>query len=498
MWITRHLVSFLPRLVVASVIVFALTATYIRNAPLPWAWMETVRSEARGACDHPDVQWMTVALVALYFFGFAALRWLQVRSQPSKVRVRTRLVLVVVFSGWALASYALNYDTAVRSTDLLVLLTALAAGQGVAFWLGWEGSAGRSTDWFRPDLLCVLAVLLALAGLAHPAASREFQYRGQTRWVGLWENPNIFGVLMALGVVLAAGLLLLHRVGGIRASPSFPPSGEKGRGEGERVPGVALPVFRSRVPPWLSPAIWLACLASCATGLLFSYSRGAWLGAALGLGWLGWSILRSATEPPPPPCPRLLLLRRCAPGLLLLALSLGVIAFWSLRHTEIPLLRRVFTVGNPNDFSWRNRVATWPGAIEVMARKPATGWGWNRPAAVYEYGHQPVWLSEGAAITLNDYLMLGMTLGGLVFWAFLLWVWLAWHTATLTVTQTPNFQLPICLLQAALLPLLLGFALDGGLFKLAVAVPFCVLMELAVPGYPRRTPHLAEHTELFR
>ena len=129
-------------------------------------------------------------------------------------------------------------------------------------------------------------------------------------------------------------------------------------------------------------------------------------------------------------------------------------------------------MGNPNDFSWRNRVATWPGTLEVMARKPLTGWGWNSPVAVYEHGHQPVWLSEVWAITLNDYFMLGMTLGVPALWAFLLWIWLAWQPATVDIPS----QLSTCLLPyAALLPLLLGFALEGGLFKVAVAVPFCVL-----------------------
>ncbi len=455
----RRIVIVLPQLVVVVVLVLSLTATYLRNAPLPWHWMEVVRAEFRGACEHPDAQWMTMALAALYFFGFSVLRWRQARSQTDKFLVRTRLVLVMAFTGCALASYALNYGTAAGSTDLLVLLAALAVGQGVAFFLGWEESTSRSTAEIRLNLLRLIAVLLALASLAHPAASQQFQYRGQARWVGLWENPNPFGVLMAVGFVLNLGLLI-HTWRGQRHG---------GRGSDQKTPQDNRCSF----------VVWLIGSWVTSTGLLFSYSRGAWLGAALGLGWLGWRSLCNSTEPPSPPRPRLLLFRRCAPALLLLALALCVATFWNLRHTESPLLRRVFTVGNPNDFSWRNRVATWPGTLEVMARKPLTGWGWNSPVAVYEHGHQPVWLSEVWAITLNDYFMLGMTLGVPALWAFLLWIWLAWQPATVDIPS----QLSTCLLPyAALLPLLLGFALEGGLFKVAVAVPFCVLMELAVPA----------------
>jgi O-antigen ligase len=457
----RRLVILLPYLLVASVLVFAMTATYLRSAPLPWHWMEMVRAEIRGACEHPDAQWMTMALAALYFYGFGALRWLQARSQLGKFLVRTRLVLIMAFSGCALASYALNYGTATGSTDLLVLLMALAVGQGVALFLGSEEPTDRSTGEIKLNLLRLIAVLLALASLAHPAASQQFQYRGRTRWVGLWENPNLFGVLMAVGFILNLGLLI-HTWMGQRHG---------GRGSNQQTP--------QSVP--CSFAVWLLGSLATGTGLLFSYSRGAWLGAAMGACWLCWRVLCCATGPSAPLRPRLLLFRRCVPALALLTLALCVAAFWNLRHTEIPLLRRLFTVGNPNDFSWRNRVASWPGALEVMARQPLTGWGWNRPLSIYEYGNKPTWLSEGGAISLNDYLMIGMTLGVPALGTLLLWVWLAWHFPLANAPPQPSAVYHPCMFlsHSALIPLLLACALDGGLFKLAVAVPYWALLELA-------------------
>lgn len=463
----RRLVTLLPHLLMTGVLTFALTATYLGDATLPWHWMVMIRAEIKGACEHPDVQWMTVVLVALYFIGFAALHWLQVRIHPYKFRLRTRLVLIVALVGWGIASYALDYRTAAGSDDALVLLTMLAVGQSVAFWLGWEDSARFSMDGLRLSLLRLLAVLLAFASLVHPTAIGEFQYRGEARWVGLWQNPNSFGVLMAVGFVLNLGLL-------IEAWRGFWAAKQAGGSD-----------FHSS--DICASAVWLLGSVASGTGLLFSYSRGGWVGAVVGIGWLGWRTLCGTTKEPF--ALRLLLLRRCAPALALIALSLGLIAFWSQRHTEIPLLRRILTVGNPNDFSWRNRVDTWPGALELLARRPLTGWGWNCPLIAYDHGHKPVWLSEAGAIALNEYLMLGMTLGVPVIWAFLIWIRLAWRLNVLLPNSPPNttpssllgFQpLLTALPRAALLPMLIGFIFDGGLSKLAIAVPFCVLLELSV------------------
>ena len=99
----------------------------------------------------------------------------------------------------------------------------------------------------------------------------EFQYRGQRRWTGVWDNPNTYGVLMGVGAVLAAGLLVAsYRL---------------------QVAGLHSP--RSRV--WrisrfhkLNVLALFAASGLCGFGLLKSYSRGAWLGTAVGIGFLLW------------------------------------------------------------------------------------------------------------------------------------------------------------------------------------------------------------------
>ena len=64
--------------------------------------------------------------------------------------------------------------------------------------------------------------------------------------------------------------------------------------------------------------------------------------------------------------------------------SVGVLGFWSFRHTERVVARRAVSVANANDFSWRKRVAAWEGALQMMAEKPWFGFGWNQPERVYD------------------------------------------------------------------------------------------------------------------
>lgn len=304
-----------------------------------------------------------------------------------------------------------------------------------------------------------LTVTLAAASFLHSDTGMTYQYRGVTRWKGLWDTPNTFGVLMAVGFVLATGLAL-------RATALVSASG---------------PTAQRQRTHWALVVVWLACAAATGAGLVQSYSRGAWLGAALGLAWLGWGWLQTATESSSLTTISLRVARACAPAWLLAAVAAGVLAFWCLRHTEAPLVRRAFTVGNVNDFSWRNRVATWPGTLEVMARKPLAGWGWGRSTSVFEQGHKPAALSEGAAVTLNNYLMVGMMLGAPALIVLVTWLWLGWRaggTGPVAMGNPSECVVLLMLCQAALIPCVIAMGLDGVLFKAAVSVPMFVLLEL--------------------
>ena len=58
------------------------------------------------------------------------------------------------------------------------------------------------------SVVVILILLLVSAVFLQSETGLQFQYRGQGRWTGPWDNPNIFGMLMGLGCVLALGQFL--------------------------------------------------------------------------------------------------------------------------------------------------------------------------------------------------------------------------------------------------------------------------------------------------
>jgi O-antigen ligase len=195
-------------------------------------------------------------------------------------------------------------------------------------------------------------------------------------------------------------------------------------------------------------------------------------------------------------------------ALAIISASVGLLGFWSCRHTERAVARRAYTVANANDFSWRNRVAAWEGALQMVAERPWLGFGWNQPERVYGQYYRATKLNEGMAIQLNDYFILGTTLGLPALLCFAVYVVLA-LTSHPKPAPTPlpsafpdsTFRTPHSALRtrlaldfglwtldsaavcrAAAVVLLVGFWFDGGLFKLATAAPFWILLELGRAG----------------
>ncbi len=133
---------------------------------------------------------------------------------------------------------------------------------------------------------------------------------------------------------------------------------------------------------------------------------------------------------------------------------------------------------NANDFSWRNRIYAYQGALQVMADHPLAGVGWRNATQQFDCFYSPPKLTDYWGIILNDYLMIGMTLGIPALGCFLACLWtsqkaeekqkkLNWEARWLKVG---------C--RAGIIVLLIGFWFDGGLFKLALAMPFWLLLEL--------------------
>jgi O-antigen ligase len=560
-------------------------------------WLRSLAIEVRAACRDPGTQWMVFLCAGIYFVTFTALGKRGARNaessfaqgyggQGGKGEPRTSNPEPRTLSGerrspdalvaenlqpatfnlqpadWWLCGllliaalhYAFNYATASGSTQALMLMVGAAIGKGARLWISWgkaesgkaesgkgeattklasqarlqmdsqgETVASRqevtehtkgSTECLQPSvfnlqrLLTVLLLLLGMAALWHPEGAMQFQYRGLNRWSGPWDNPNIFGLLMGVGVVLACGLWVA--------------SG--------RLKGAGSPVWKR----WSWRVLLVLAVSCCAVGLLKSYSRGAWLGTALGLAVLGYQasrfqVLRFQVSSSCGSCVSCVSwFRKNWRALSVVLLSLVVLAFWQFRHTEFHPVRRAFSVGNPNDFSWRNRVAAWEGALAMMADKPVAGFGWNKPERIYDQFYRPAKVSEGMAIQLNHYFILGLSLGLPALICFAAYIGLSLmprnavpllggvrggfggstiYDGRFTIGRSLrsmfdvecwmfDVSLPLICRSAAVV-LLVGLWFDGGLFNLATASVFWVLLEVGRVA-PCRGPSKSSPSGLTR
>jgi hypothetical protein len=166
-------------------------------------------------------------------------------------------------------------------------------------------------------------------------------------------------------------------------------------------------------------------------------------------------------------------------------------------------VRRVFSVANPYDFSWQNRVTTWEGALQMMADRPWFGWGWKQALAHYEAFYMPGKLTDGRALWSNDFFMLGLAVGVPALACFMGYVMLSLGGGSrgespVLASGPPNpepsassFSLLVTTCRAGAVVLLVSFWFDGGpnggLFKLATGATFWILLELGA-GAGRAKP----------
>jgi hypothetical protein len=239
-------------------------------------------------------------------------------------------------------------------------------------------------------------------------------------------------------------------------------------------------------------SILVLAIGMMAVGLLFSYSRGAWVATAIGLLYLAWSYGK-------------LKWRWVLPGILIIAAV--VFLFWHSTADDAPWYLKRLDFSRP---SAQHRVSAWRGALHIMRDHPL-GVGWNQAVSVYEKKYSPP-ENGAAALTMNSYLMLGTELGlpGLI--CFVAYVALCFRVrphlvaadvrrlhlksaasepphvggyslAGATPGGTPGAPADEtsalrCACRAGALVLLVAFWFDGGLFDLPTAAVFWVLLEL--------------------
>jgi len=467
-----------------------------------------------------SVQWMPLVCIAIWCGSFILLTF----------SLKDWLLIGILFI--AIAAFFIGYVTSSRAADAIVLLAGVMLGRGTQFLLkggnqptltpslsypmgeGENSSTHVTRHSSLVTFLIGLILLLAFGAWWHLDVAHNFYPR--TRWTGLWDNPNVYGMLMGAGVVLAIGLRA-----SLKSKVQSPKSEEDEKqkayesadcADGRRLfsffhlrksvesadknmsgtaRGDARPTKKVRDAQSLSLRIVLfISVFMMGIGLFFSYSRGAWVGTAVGLLYLAkahgrfkWRSLKL-----------FLLSSFC-----FLLLIFGVCFFWNTPRTAPWYFQRL----DMSRGSVQHRVAAWKAGFEMMKDHPF-GVGWNKAVDVYVKDYSP---PEGgaAALTMNSYLMLGTELGLPGLLCFISYVALRLKSpkpklqcpkpeigSLKSKIQSPKSENDITLdighwtldatqvaCRAGAVMLLVAFWFDGGLFTLATASVFWILLELS-------------------
>jgi O-antigen ligase len=395
--------------------------------------------EISAVCRDSSTQWMLIFCLTIYFVIFL-ISDSRARSDTPCLRPTNPNVWLASLVLLALLQYVLAYVTASHSIQILVLITGIVFGKAFAIWAG-----RRSNEIVHRVVFLIrsLVCLLVASAFWQPERAIVFKYHGISRWVSGWNNPNLYGLLMGTGLVLTAGM-------GVREWQS---------GNGARQKN-------------LGQILCSITIILCGFGLFKSYSRGAWLAVFAGLIYLAAQTAKSSRF-------SVWFQRNWLP-LTLLATSLSLLAFWQFRFSEQRPAQRIFSVANANDFSWRNRVTAWEGATRMMIDQPWAGFGWGQAETDYGKKYCPPRLNEGAAIEMNDYLMIGISAGVPALFCFAAYLVLSFRKKSALTLPIRHSTFSIFkTARAGSIVLLVGFWFDGGLFKLPAATVFWMLMELS-------------------
>ena len=149
-----------------------------------------------------SVSWMLLACIAVWCVCFIFLTF-SLKDLP---------LIGLLFI--AIAAYFIGYATSSRVTDAVILLFSATFGKGMGVLLSRssrrESALTENPEFDQSGLtsaatfLTGLVALLAFGSWWHLDVARNF-YPG-TRWTGLWDNPNVYGMLMGVGTTLAIAL----------------------------------------------------------------------------------------------------------------------------------------------------------------------------------------------------------------------------------------------------------------------------------------------------
>lgn len=449
--------------------------------------------------------------LCILFAYHLLLLWLNARRRNHRLMHGQRWYHALLIGDWcklllvlsAVSSYMVEWQTIPlvgdkelfifgidQSTNVLVFLLGIVFGQFV------EALVPRNTKIrlsFGQLNLITLLVILSLASLAANNWAYQFKYRGEIRATGLWVNPNTFGLLMGVGLVFALAALIQAVKFALEGLHYLPSAGANGLQSGERK------FEKSRIALLVGVCALGAAAIILAIGLFRSYSRGAWLSTLVGGAFIVSTIPRLIIRHPV--CwfgfkyVNLAWLRREKWIITIAGCSIIALILAYQPYMNHKFARRATSVVNANDFSSRNRLIACESGLQIMADHPIAGVGWHGVRSQFEYFYAPFITTDSWSIILNDYLTIGMAIGIPALTSFIVLMLVSWNGTArhkwleLRKPHLPpnqkatyhnnrrqlNQQEVYC---GALIVLLVGFWFDGGLFKLALAIPFWLFLEL--------------------
>lgn len=400
----------------------------------------SVAGELCAILTDPETEWMTILGLG---FSFAALYAVSVRvSQPY---AGVDLLLGALFLLVAI-SYAFNRNS---SSETVVFFLGMVINRAAAVCFGSRDQGTANS--FIPPLFAVVILLT----LAFKANQHSFAYRGQLRWSGIWNTPNIAGMLMGVGIVMSVGTIL-------RTERSL----------------WSIKWSTAKLRHWVAVAFFFGAAVLMSHALCLSYSRGAWVGTTCGCAYLAYQVLKHQNAEA---CHWFCKNRYC---LMVIIFSSAVLALCHVNKLTVTLTARAFSAVNQDDFSRENRIAAWTGLLQIIADHPFMGTGWNNAEHLYQTFYLPPKLDDGAAVETNDWLVLAATVGLPVLFCFFVYFWLSAfpvedENQKLGVEKWMSKSSLKSTFWAGTLVLIVGIWFDGGLFDFPTASTFWFLLGLA-------------------
>lgn len=401
--------------------------------------------------------WLGILLVYTAFFAVInlktywpfRLRSLEFWNPKPHDAIWISTLLLCCMTAIIAARYFWDYGNAAQSTDTLVLLIGILVQQGLLRLLPSEEI--QTAIGQRRFLIDAYILIGCLCLLLTPLNPRQgYYYHGQPRWSGIYSNPNEFGMIMAVIIVLAAG-----RVWQYARSAKF---------------------------GWASVYVLLMLFSGIC--VIKSYSREAWVSVSAGLLFLMWSRMRhklSEARDFTTSGKTGFRWTRKAMVLGVAGLLTGIclaVAIKTVSQSRLALVQRAFSAFSQVDFSSRNRLASYQDGIDMLLDKPLAGFGWQDLVAIHDQLYLQSGLSDGAALKLNDFLMFALRFGIPTLALFILFIRF-WFLAPARALQT-RWNDDIALSQAAVLMLATGFVFSDGLCRLAPGASFWLFLTLAM------------------